>query len=363
MPQSKRPRAGTATDSKTGPLAGQTIGPEAEVAHGEIVHVPRDTPASIYEAMDALDEQQIVAEILGQYDSLVDALVYEFPAGKDEQGRAKMVRGLSYTGVNWCVREMAKRGLGRIGIARNEVTGQPLITLSETADPDGEPIYEAVVVAVDSALGTEAAGMADAKLYPPKKGGGVYTDPHAKRKAVSKAQRNAKAALVPEELKAELMARVKGAQIKRVQTPRQKAEQSAAARQQQRANGVTAQRPTEDNTPATAGQQKKLMATAREHGLDPASPQFKAVLGWVSGVNGIDRFPKRCVDEAIAALADWEGQLSLIYATATDEQVSEYLRNRAQGIIRLILEPNKGEANDDDAAQAAIADAQARMTV
>jgi hypothetical protein len=315
MPQSTTRRKAQ-QKAPPAPEKGQLIGADFESVTGELVHVPRDEPPAIYVAMDQLDEQQIVAEIMGAYDSLVDALVYEFDAGTGDQ--RKTVRGISYTGVNWCVREMAKRGIGRIGVARNPVTGNAAVTYEETTNPDGNPVYEVTVVAIDNALGTENAGMADQPLYPTKRDGTTYTDPHAKRKALSKAQRNAKQGLIPEDLKAELMASVKGAQIKRVQTPRQAAEGAANQAGQQRAQNATAA-PPKVEIPSTAAQQRGVMAKARESGVDPAGVVFKAILSWVGKTRTLDRLPKDRVNAVREALADADAIVAEIVDAARDE--------------------------------------------
>lgn len=321
----------TKTKAKTGTVATG----EPTTTQALVPHAPPDTPAAIFEALDRADEELIVAEIVEG--TLVDKLAYEFEAGGNK------VRGLSYSGVNWCVREMAVRRLGRIRLAR-DAQGKPCVTVIQTVDPDGNPVYEATVVAEDQMLGTENAGLADAELYPSKKGGGTYTDRHAKRKAVSKAQRNAKAGLIPELLKAELLAKVTSAQLQIVQTRRQEAEGQAKTKSRQRASQATAEKPNRE-TPASAAQQRMLCAKAKGAETDPDGPEFKALLGWVGGTVHLDKYPKAKVPVIVEILDDGRGRVEQTLADIRDAATSDHPDGKAaEWLVTEVLDkPAAGE--------------------
>lgn len=342
MPQTKRQRAVKAADEQ-GPMQGQVIGQDAETVTGEVVHVPRDTPIAVYQAMDKADEDLIIREIAGD---LVETMAYEFSVS------GKKARGLSIVGVNHAVREMAKRGMG---VIRTE--GSPV--WRDTFDEDGNPVWECEVAAVDVALGTRAIGLATAEKFPSKQGGGTYTDTMAKRKALSKAQRNAKDQLLDQLLKVEILTALTTEKIQRIQTPREQAVEQAAQRNQQRARQTTAKAP-DRAVVASAAQQKMLAAKAREHGLDPNSGLFKAILFWRGAApdGHLDRLPKDKVNKVLEALADHDQVLDEIttMATTPDARWHTEARNVVKAFKLAPDDAGNGDGGGVEArAQAAIA--------
>lgn len=338
MPQAKKARPKAAPTDAAGPIMAQALA-DAEVVSGELVHVPRDTPNAVYQAMDKADEDLIIAEIAGD---LVETMAYEFNVG------GKQARGLSIVGVNHAVREMAKRGMG---IIRTE--GSPL--WRDTVDEDGNPVWECEVAAVDTMLGTRAIGLATADKFPKKQNGEAYTDTMAKRKALSKAQRNAKDQLVDQLLKVEILKALTAVQIKRIQTPREQAESSANQAGQQRAQAATAARPKAEVV-ATSAQVRGIFAAARTAGVEPDGPVFKAIHAWVGGVKHVDRLPKKYVDRVLEALADADGTLSLISAAAQEPAAPDH--RTATAIMAWAFPP---EGGGDPAADGVEAKAQAAM--
>jgi|FLYN01.1.fsa_nt_gi hypothetical protein len=148
-----------------------------------------------YELMELADEEQILAEMAGR---ALDRYVYHF----NQDGQT--VRGLSYAGVNWACREYAKRG----EVIR--IVGKPEIVQDPT-----DPEYVIVCVTaqrfaihpetgretpLDSAVGAKRQWknmrLRDGRIVPNK----FFLE-----SAISKAQRNAKAALFPSQFVAEMI--------------------------------------------------------------------------------------------------------------------------------------------------------------
>lgn len=172
--------------------------------HGREIIV-RDGGTSIFVALDRHDEEMVVAEIKGE---LLQTMAYEFSVG------GKPARGLSYAGVNSAVRSMNARGVGRIVCPRD-----PRPQFEEVTDEEGDPAWQCVVYAEDQLVGGGAWGLATQKKFMKRRDGNETADTFSKTKALSKAQRNAKLALIPEGLKAEIIAALTTAQIQRVNAP------------------------------------------------------------------------------------------------------------------------------------------------
>ena len=144
-------------------------------------------PSNVFYELDAKDEQQILAALEGQ---IVEELVYEVEGKK----------GLSYT----CVNHMSFK-MGHIKVLPESMK----IEYDKEEDE-----YTAYIIAVNSKYDLSAPGVAvqprmeqihvldDAKRYlKDKEGNWVWTsrkDRFAKVKAMSKATRNAKRAVIPE---------------------------------------------------------------------------------------------------------------------------------------------------------------------
>ena len=157
---------------------------------------------NVFRAIDRCDEEQVVAEIKGD---LIETMAYEFVVS------GKKVRGLSYKGVNAVVRTMNSRGIARI-----TCPPFPRPLYAEIVDEEGDQAWECEVYAVDEVAGGGAWGRASQKKQMKLKDGGLRPDTFSKTKALSKAQRNAKQALISEQLRAELLAMFTGGQVRQI---------------------------------------------------------------------------------------------------------------------------------------------------
>lgn len=164
--------------------------------------VPDSEQGSVFRVLDRHDEDLIAAEIQGE---LIATMAYEFEVA------GRKVRGLSIAGVNGAVRDMNARGMARI-------TCPPTVPprFEEITDEDGDAAWECTVYATDELVGGGAWGIASQKKAQRLRAGGTRADTFAKRVALSKAQRNAKAQLIPERLKAEIVAALTSGQVQRV---------------------------------------------------------------------------------------------------------------------------------------------------
>ncbi len=182
---------GTATDVPPEIGAEVTIARDDASTHGTFVAVNRH------------DEDLIVAEIRGE---LLGTMAYEFNVG------GKPARGLSYEGVNAAVQTLNARGIARI-----KCPPAPPPAFEDVTDEEGDPAWQCTVYAEDEMTGGAAWGIATQKKYAARKSGPPVADTFAKTKALSKAQRNAKLALIPARLKADIIAALTSGQIQRVQ--------------------------------------------------------------------------------------------------------------------------------------------------
>jgi hypothetical protein len=147
------------------------------------VHEPE-----VFELCDREDEVQILAEMRG---AVVDKYLYSF------QQSGATVTGLSYAGVNWACREYAKHGEVIRMISKPEILLDPTdpeyVIFSVVAQRFAVNIETGREVALDSAIGVKR------QCVKRKRGDQVVTDEFYVEKGVSKAQRNAKHALLPAE--------------------------------------------------------------------------------------------------------------------------------------------------------------------
>lgn len=140
--------------------------------------------SAIFRTMDRHDEQQILDELVGRQ---LKEMVYSFGSGSDRK------TGLSYAGVQECVRTLNARGATRIKIA-----AEPAPIFEEYVESD-EGYIQCTVYAVDELNGGGAWGTATEPKNMRLRNGGTKRDFFARTKALSKAQRNAEKALLPEE--------------------------------------------------------------------------------------------------------------------------------------------------------------------
>ena len=131
--------------------------------------LPQDT----FKEMERRDEEQILAELEGKY---LEEFVYQFPQ------RGKMVTGLSWAGI----KEIAYR-MGNITVELERIE-------------ENEAQYVVVVKANDKERGNSRLGGVTQSKILKHKDGTEEPDSFAFPKAISKAQRNAMRALMPEEM-------------------------------------------------------------------------------------------------------------------------------------------------------------------
>jgi hypothetical protein len=189
--------------------------PEAPIDATAVEERPMDIVVrdnqDVFRAIDRCDEELVVAEIVGD---LIETMAYEFSVS------GKKVRGLSYSGVNAAVRRMNARGIGRITCPPH-----PRPLYAEIEDEEGDAAWECEVYAEDQLAGGGAWGRATQKKHIKLKNGSTKPDTFSKTKALSKAQRNAKHALIDEELKAQMLAALTGGQVRAIAPGPQEAEQ------------------------------------------------------------------------------------------------------------------------------------------
>lgn len=198
--------------------------PEAEVVTAAAT-VERPTEIvvredqDVFRAIDRYDEELVEKEIAGD---LVETMAYEFKVS------GKKVRGLSYAGVNAVVRTMNSRGIGRITCPPH-----PRPLYAEIVDEEGDAAWECEVYALDEMVGGGAWGRASQKKAMKLVSGGERADTFSKTKALSKAQRNAKGALISERLKADLLAMFTKGEVRAItagqQNPVQQVEHATGA--------------------------------------------------------------------------------------------------------------------------------------
>lgn len=149
---------------------------------------------SFFVASDLADDKLIEQEISGE---VVKTMIYEF------ENDGKTVRGLSKNGVDEVVRRINKNPASGSKI---RISPEPP-TITRDVTQDGQKGIEIMVYAEDLVSGGGAWG---AKFEPYTKVGrkGTYNNTFAFEKALSKAQRNAKRMLIPEQLAIAVIAKL-----------------------------------------------------------------------------------------------------------------------------------------------------------
>jgi len=147
------------------------------------------TELTPYEAMDTVDEGQIVDELEGKLTpEIMETLVYSF---RDSTG--KEVTGLSWKGTKATWWEFNKKGYTQM-----TVTDKVVIT-------QGDGFVDVAVYAYDEKRKIGAWGMARGYAKMQLRSGDSVEDRFASAKAISKAQRNALNQLFPSELVANMI--------------------------------------------------------------------------------------------------------------------------------------------------------------
>ena len=154
-----------------------------------------------YEAMDIIDESQIVNEIEGRIPESAEKMVYSF---LDKQ-TGKEVVGLSWRGTKEAWREFNKRKVAQISIA-----DKALISQGQSNGELGN-FVDILVYAYDNKRKIGSWGASRGWEKQRKKDGSIIDDKFPSAKAISKAQRNAVNNLLP----AEKVAKMINAWIKR----------------------------------------------------------------------------------------------------------------------------------------------------
>lgn len=167
----------------------------------------------VFELCDRNDEAQVLAELSGR---VVDSYLYTFPG---QEG--KPVTGLSLSGVNWACREFAKHGEVIRMVSKPEFVLDPTdpeyIIVSIVAQRFGVNAETGREIALDSSIGVKRQWIKQAL-----RDGSSKPDKFFVEKAVSKAQRNAKSALLPADFVKKVIAQALTQQGKGVQ-PKQAA--------------------------------------------------------------------------------------------------------------------------------------------
>lgn len=139
-----------------------------------------------YVASDQADEQAIEAEIMGQ---VLPHFIYKFKDGKGNE-----VKGLSLQGVRETTRRINRmKNSGQ----RIRISPEPPI-ISRDVEYNGKKGIEILVYAEDIESGGGSWGNAFEPYVKVGKGGKTYPSQFPERVALSKAQRNALRALIPE---------------------------------------------------------------------------------------------------------------------------------------------------------------------
>jgi len=130
---------------------------------------------SEFEAMDALDEQQIVSELKGH---IIDQYFYEFQQG------GRQVVGISYSGIKEVARKLSDQG--------HPISVEELQTVEKNEE------WIVTAVAVDLKTKEKRWGASQCSKLMQLKDGSEKPNPFALQTAMSKAQRNAIRNFIPE---------------------------------------------------------------------------------------------------------------------------------------------------------------------
>jgi len=178
--------------------------PEESVSEGKAAITTFTDRAQAFMIMDERDSGQIVDTLLGQFsEEYIYDIPFKTPYGKCNckatDGPHNHVRGLSVTGVREGCRNMK-------GIQCQQVA-EPKLT-----EEKGVEYYVACAEATDLISGLSEKKYYRMPLLKATKKGGTYADPYAYQIAQSKAERNAKSVLLPQEVvKAWIQDYLKGA--------------------------------------------------------------------------------------------------------------------------------------------------------
>lgn len=166
--------------------------PEESVSEGKTAVTTFTDRAQAFMIMDQRDDGQIVDGLLGQFsEEYVYDIPFKTPSGKCNckatNGPHNHARGLSVTGIREGCRNMK-------GIQCQQI-GEPTLIKEK-----GVEYYVACAEATDLISGLSERKYYRVPLLKTRKDGGTYDDPYAYQIAQSKAERNAKSVLLPQEV-------------------------------------------------------------------------------------------------------------------------------------------------------------------
>jgi hypothetical protein len=227
----------------------------------EVVRQSEDQ--ELFELCDRNDEAQVLAELSGR---VVDSYLYTFPG---QEG--KPVTGLSLSGVNWACREFAKHGEVIRMVSKPEIVLDPTdpeyVIVSVVAQRFAVNAETGRELALDSAIGVKRQWIKQAL-----RDGSSKPDKFFVEKAVSKAQRNAKSALLPTDFVKKVIAQALTQQGKGVQ-PKQAAPKQAAPKQAAPAPDPKAAPTPAQAAPAAPPAPKEAPKAPAPPPAAPAAPQ------------------------------------------------------------------------------------------
>lgn len=236
-----------------------------------------DTSHESFESFDLSDETQILEELAGRS---TDQFIYSFPM------QGKTVVGLSYAGVLWACREYAKQG------EAIRVKGHPQV-MADPFDPDNaliSVIVERVSINKENGkpthLDSEVGTKSQPRFMKKKKydqsnqyvGEEKAVDPFWYEKGVSKASRNGKKKLIPNDFQNKLIAMISdpkrkgGGAVKKIE-PQAQAAPPPSAPKAPASPPPAAQAPAAPPPPTPAPPAQKPAAASA-----PASPDKIALL-------------------------------------------------------------------------------------
>lgn len=166
--------------------------PEESVSEGKAAVTTFTDRAQAFMIMDERDSGLIVDTLLGQFsEEYIYDIAFKTPKGrcncKAADGPHNHARGLSVTGVREGCRNMK-------GIQCQQI-GEPTLIKEK-----GVEYYVACAEATDLISGLSERKYYRVPLLKTRKDGGTYDDPYAYQIAQSKAERNAKSVLLPQEV-------------------------------------------------------------------------------------------------------------------------------------------------------------------
>ena len=214
------------------------------------------TDQGVFQAMDRLDDEQIIAELKG---AVLQEYVYEFQSG------GKTVRGLSKSGTDDAARHMARQG---------EVLRE-LDVMIEYQDADAA--YFKATVARFSVHNDGSEVKLDQVIGQKRQSKMAYGKPNEfwYEQGGQKALRNAKQKLIPENIKQQLIqSYIAGGKVRRVEAARDGAEATGPAPKPPRPpSGPAATEPPPPTRQDLIADYQKAARAADQRGIEVKKPK------------------------------------------------------------------------------------------